>query len=275
MVCNPCGRVLNYKEEVTMHLLINTDSTKLHLNSIHTVCMDPPYNSTQNPWDKEFIDCIQLVIDWNISDTNIVTTSDMRYAASLISKHPQLFSHDLVWEKTVGSGQLNIKNRPLRMHENILVFKIGKPGYNRLKTPGEPYRINRKILTKQCYGEQRQNERVNDGERDAKTILKVRNPRIKGGHPTQKPVELFQILCDMYNPAEGIIVDPFCGSGTILDVVNHTTIGVEKDDGYYQSARASREGRICEVTPELIAYFEQFIPNLEGLEYTMFIPKGA
>jgi site-specific DNA-methyltransferase (adenine-specific) len=186
-----------------------------------------------------------------------------------------MFAYDMVWAKTVGSGQLNIKRRPLRTHENILVFKIGKPSYNRIFTEGEPYRISRKIKTKQCYGKQEDNIKENTGVRDTTSVWPISNPRIKGGHPTQKPVALFQKICDIYNQQNGVVLDMFCGSGTILDVVGHTTIGVEVSDEYYRLAVSRRANRVCEKTPERVSFFKNFVPNLEDCEYTIFDPKSS
>ena len=41
-----------------------------------------------------------------------------------------MFKYEWIWAKTIGSGQLNARRQPLRMHESILVF-YKKPGtYN-------------------------------------------------------------------------------------------------------------------------------------------------
>lgn len=34
----------------------------------------------------------------------------------------KMFKYDLIWEKTINSGQLNVNKMSLRSHENILVF---------------------------------------------------------------------------------------------------------------------------------------------------------
>jgi site-specific DNA-methyltransferase (adenine-specific) len=36
----------------------------------------------------------------------------------------------------------------------------------------------------------------------------------KNKHPTVKPVDLLQYLCRLITPPKGIILDPFCGSGS-------------------------------------------------------------
>ena len=36
-----------------------------------------------------------------------------------------MFKYDWIWEKDQGSNFLNVKNEPLKKHENILVFSKG------------------------------------------------------------------------------------------------------------------------------------------------------
>lgn len=252
-----------------MPLLINADFKDVSVVGAGAVITDPPYGSTQNIWDTEPIDFIQWAIGATVADASVVTTSDMRFAAFILSRYPNLFSHDLVWAKTVGSGQLNINRRPLRTHENILVFNKGKGFYRRVKEEGEPYTIHRNVKGEDCYGKQREHTAEVVG-RDRKTVVTVKNPRIKNGHPTQKPLALWQWLCDSYG--RGAVVDPFAGSGVILDVAGFTTIGVEKSDEYYRAARDSRKDRIVEGEPP--AEFLELIPNLKDFEYTVFSPAG-
>jgi site-specific DNA-methyltransferase (adenine-specific) len=185
------------------------------------ILTDPPYGTTQNKWDTP---ADTLITDWLPNNLGLVTTADIKYAVKIIDSN---FSHDLIWQKTIGSGQLNINHRPLKTHELVLIFKGTRYVYNRLKTIGTPYKLTRNIETQDCYGDQVSHVVENTGERDQTTILRVSNPRKKAGHPTQKPIELFQKLVDMYSDKDDVILDPFAGSGTILDV-NRNVVAIEK-----------------------------------------------
>ena len=258
-----------------MHLLIHSDYTSVEFSSVGCVLTDPPYALTRNSWDGEAaLDFIEELWPCLEDDSSIVTTADMKYAAMLLARYSDAFSHDLVWKKTIGSGQMNIKRRPLRLHEHVLVFNKGKGHYNRIKTPGNAYKVRRDIKTEDCYGRQAPNECVNVGERDATTVVEVANPRVRGGHPTQKPLLLFQKMCDIYSDSADVVLDPFCGSVVILDVTNRVSIGVERDAEYYRVAADVRRDRIVEAEPSVRAEFQKYIPNLPNLEYTIFSTKS-
>jgi site-specific DNA-methyltransferase (adenine-specific) len=72
-----------------------------------------------------------------------------------------------------------------------------------------------------------------------------RNKGLKGlegnTHPTVKPIKLMQYLVKLITPPNGIVLDPFCGSGTTgvackLDGFNF--VGIEQDPEYSKIAKA-------------------------------------
>lgn len=77
------------------------------------------------------------------------------------------------------------------------------------------------------------------------------NPRIttrKNHHPTVKPTDLMRYLCRMITPPNGVVLDPFMGSGStgkaaILE--GFRFVGIELDQQYIQIAN----GRISAVMP--------------------------
>ena len=72
-----------------------------------------------------------------------------------------------------------------------------------------------------------------------KSVLEVANPKNKK-HPTEKPVELMEILIENSSEQSGTVLDPFMGSGStgVACVnTNRNFIGMELDDGYFEIAK--------------------------------------
>jgi len=58
-------------------------------------------------------------------------------------------------------------------------------------------------------------------------------------HPTQKPIEALEPLIDAFCPPGGIVMDPFCGSGSTLLAAHNMGrryIGVELDQAHHRTA---------------------------------------
>lgn len=75
-----------------------------------------------------------------------------------------------------------------------------------------------------------------------------RNAPTHNHHPTVKPLELMQWLCRLVTPKGGIVLDPFCGSGTTGRAAvaeGFSFVGIELDPEYAAIARA----RIADYAP--------------------------
>ena len=212
-------------------------------NSVNAILTDPPYGTTKNKWDNAF----DIAKWWQAcervitKDGAIVFTAAQPFSSQMVVSNPKWFKYEWVWSKTIGSGQLNIHHRPLNSHEVILVFSPSVAKYNPQMTAGSPYKISRK--TKQWdgrgYNSQKDHTKENTGERYPKSVLHIPNPRIKGGHPTQKPLELFEYLVRTYTNEGDVVLDPFMGSGTTgvaCKNLNREFIGIEQDTRYYEMA---------------------------------------
>jgi adenine-specific DNA-methyltransferase len=60
-------------------------------------------------------------------------------------------------------------------------------------------------------------------------------------HPTQKPVEVLEPLVRTYCPVGGLVLDPFCGSGSTLvaaQLCDRRSIGIELDVAHAAHVRA-------------------------------------
>ena len=75
-------------------------------------------------------------------------------------------------------------------------------------------------------------------------MFKDRNPQKQNFHPTVKPTDLMRYLCRLVTPPNGVVLDPFTGSGStgkaaVLEGFNF--IGVEQSEEYIKIAQARIE----------------------------------
>jgi site-specific DNA-methyltransferase (adenine-specific) len=210
---------------------------------VDMVFCDLPYGTTQNKWDC-IIPLESLWEQYNriVKDNGaIVLTASQPFTSKLIMSNPKNFKFEWIWKKTVGSGQLNIKRQPLKVHESVVVFYKKPPVYNEIKTKGDPYVMNRKAAEFEdtSYGKQKNVVKNNDGFRYAKSIIEIANPRVKGGHPTQKPVALCEYFIKTYSNPGDLILDNCMGSGTTGVACLNTGrrfVGIENDEQYFKMA---------------------------------------
>jgi site-specific DNA-methyltransferase (adenine-specific) len=209
-------------------------------SSIDMILADLPYGTTRNKWDavipfdemwKEY----ERIIKPNGA---IVLTSAQSFTSALVMSNPKLFKYEWIWSKTIGSGQLNAHKQPLRTHESVLVFYKSPPVYNPQMSEGKPYHAKRKATYEgPGYNQQKPSETKNEGLRLPKSVLDVPNPRIKGGHPTQKPLALMEYLIRTYTNEGELVLDNVVGSGTTAVAVINTHrhfVALEKDAVFYQ-----------------------------------------
>lgn len=221
------------------------------------VITDPPYGTTALDFD-------QTPIDWAAwwaeihrvtKETGVIVcfAADL-FTVDLIQSNRKNYRYRLVWEKTVATGHLDANVRPMRGHEDVLIFARRRKGgtYNPQKTPGEPYKFSHSNHSRHQFGEQKGAERVNEtGDRHPTTVIKFANPNNNNQHPTQKPEDLLFWLVSSYTNPGDKVLDPFTGSGTtgVACVALHREfVGIELDPTYFQIA----EKRIANAQPALL-----------------------
>ena len=74
----------------------------------------------------------------------------------------------------------------------------------------------------------------------AKPSKKDRDDGCENNHPTVKPTELMRYLCRLVTPPGGVVLDPFCGSGStgrgaVLE--GRSFVGIDLDAAYVEIAR--------------------------------------
>lgn len=146
--------------------------------SIDLILCDPPYAITANKWDKPLdLDKMFKEYDRIIKDNGaIVVFGNQPFTTDLINAYRKNFRYSLVWDKNQGTDFFNCNKKPLKSHEDILIFYKSKPTYNPQKEEGKPYSNNGKGKVS-TVGDDAKFERravTNlDGKRFPKSVIKV------------------------------------------------------------------------------------------------------
>lgn len=208
--------------------------------SIDMILADLPYGTTQNKWDSIIpLDKLWAQYERIIKGCGaIVLTAAYPFNSALMQSNPKMFKYDLIWDKTMVTGHLNAKKMPLRRHEDILVFYKRPPTYNPQMTKGQPY-TSFTGSDGGNYGNFSRVLTVNEGDRHPVSIISIPQQRHSGGHPTQKPVALFEYLIKTYTNEGETVLDNCIGSGTTAIAAintNRNFIGIEQEKEYVDIA---------------------------------------
>lgn len=235
----------------------------LPAGSVDLICADLPYGTTSMEWDK----VLPMPLVWAQYERLlkpggcVVLFGSQPFTSHLILSNLPWFKYELVWDKNKCGSPGLAKIRPMKTHENILVFAPGVTRYNPQMEVGEPY--SRKApKSVRCnnhgYGFSNENGVENEGTRYPKSVLNISRDfsAQQQVHPTQKPVPLLQWLVATYSNPGDTVLDNAMGSGptgVAALSLGRKFIGIEKDTddkgnplGYMDIARA----RIGAVTGE-------------------------
>ena len=215
--------------------------------SVDMILADLPYGTTACKWDT----IIPFEPLWEqykrvIKDNGaIVLTASQPFTSALVMSNPKMFKYEWVWQKTMAGNFFNANKEPMKKHENILVFYKKPPQYNPQMSYGKPY--SEKKERKRYYGAFARDKTtskkptINKGTRYPSTVQLFSNGNNKNnGHPTQKPVALFEYLIKTYTNEGETVLDNCMGSGTTgvaCKNLNRKFIGIEKDETYFKIAQ--------------------------------------
>ena len=217
--------------------------------SIDMILCDLPYGTTKNKWDS----VIPLNKLWKqyeriIKDNGaIVLFSQMPFSAELVHSNLKLFKYEWIWQKDNGTGFLNAKKMPLKIHENILVFYKKLPLYNpQMRTGFKPYKCKQGRHSTNYGAYEQGHITESNGERYPIDIIEFKKD--SGLHPTQKPVALLEYLIKTYTNEGETVLDNCMGSGStgVACVnTNRNFIGYELDEKYFEIAEKRINEAMC------------------------------
>tara|TARA_R100000951_G_scaffold22202_1_gene18434 strand:- start:135 stop:887 length:753 start_codon:yes stop_codon:yes gene_type:complete len=205
--------------------------------SVDMILTDPPYGTTACKWDsiiplEPMWDQLKRIIKPNGA---IVMTASQPFTTTLIASNMKMFKYCWVWQKSLKVGFQNANRRPLKNHEDIVVF--GGSAYN-----PQGLKIHNKTNKRSSVGEFSSN--VNTQKYTQKytnypcSVIDFKSE--VGLHPTQKPVALMEYLIKTYTNENETVLDFTMGSGTTgvaAKNLNRKFIGIELDQNYFNIAK--------------------------------------
>lgn len=212
------------------------------------IVADPPYGDTALAWDK-------IVRGWErVAHSRLKPTGSMWIFGSLrhfMATHRAIRAaglrivQEIVWEKHQGSGFLADRFR--RVHElAVQVIRTDAAWadvFNEVQTtPDAVAKVIRRKHRPTHMGGKAETTFVSEdgGPRLMRSVIYARSCHGRAIHPTEKPVDLLEILIRTSCPPGGLVGDFFAGSGAAGDAAamcGRRYVGCEIDPDYIAAAR--------------------------------------
>lgn len=177
----------------------------------------------------------------------VVLTGSQPFTSKLVMSNLEWFKYEWIWEKSKASDFINANHRPMKKHENVIVFSSGNaaPGCDdsMIYNPqglviDDNIRTRKGTLGISRDRESQQGLYISLGSNYPTSLVKASNES-NAQHPTQKPVALFAYLIRTYTNAGDIIMDNTMGSGTTLVAAQNEgrrAIGIDISEDYCKIA---------------------------------------
>jgi len=225
----------------TRHTLMEGDClekmNELEPQSIDCIINDPPYECTSNKWDKvldleKMWECYLRVLTPNgtvIMFACSDTTDDPLLPRLMMSRPKGWKFYTLVFQKANHSNPMLKDIRPLRVHEDIIVFYRGTHTYN-------PQMWEK---THRHQGNIKNQGNKEKALRCPISILPVFPREMNSANPTAKPVKTMEWLVKTYTDEYDTVLDNTMGSGTTGVACANTHrnfVGIEIGDEMFKYA---------------------------------------
>jgi DNA modification methylase len=213
--------------------------------SVDCLLTDPPYATTGINWDKP--------VDWKAYWKEVervckpgavmLLFASGKFVPVAINSNLANYRYELIWEKFNAVGHLDANRRPMRSHEQMLIFcqRWKSSTYNPQKIAGKPHKIGGNKKKPVHYkGKSKPTPESVTNLYHPRSVLKFESK--VGGvsrHPTAKPLELVTWLVKSFSNPGDVVLDTFCGSGTTLAatlLTNRRGIGCEIGEDYFNNA---------------------------------------
>lgn len=239
-----CGKL----EEVLPQLAVKNEE-----NWADLVLSDPPYGTTACRWDSIIDIPTMFELAWQAvrNYAPVVLTASQPFTSILGASCPKYLKYAWVWEKNRSTGHVHAKNKPMKKHEDILVFSQGNTlhaGQSDRRMPYYPQGLTEmpkgtKRRTVHDAGDnavmgKRKSHKLTDYTHTGypTSILKFGiEMNAERFHPAQKPIGLFVYLISTYSQPGQIVLDFCAGSGTTAiaaELTGRKWVCVEKEEEF-------------------------------------------
>ena len=156
---------------------------------------------------------------------------------------------DIIWSKPNSMPQ-SVKDRPTVDYDHIFLLTKNQKyyyDYEAVKEPASPKHYNRYkseffVGSKESQGANRPNKKSNTGgklnvleTRNLRSVWTISTANYKGAHTAVFPTKLVETCIRAGSPTGGVVLDPFCGSGTTGEVavsLGRKFVGIELNEDY-------------------------------------------
>lgn len=236
--------------------------------AIDMILCDLPYGTTACSWDVIIpFDKLWEQYERIIKDNGaIVLTASQPFTSALVMSNKKMFKYSWIWVKSKAGEFFNAKLKPMKIHEDVLVFSKGKTSNgnqnNMLYFPQNLIKDN-KVVKGNCKGGIRDEHKFYRHSHKEKLFKEFTNyptsilkfdSESETIHGTQKPVFLFEYLIKTYTDEGDLVLDNCIGSGTTAIAAlntNRNYIGIEKDETYYNVASDRISKHVVELNTNL------------------------
>lgn len=211
-------------------------------HSIDMILCDPPYNTTPCHWDK----MLSFKLLWEQytriikNNGNILLFGQEPFSSYVRLSNMDWYKYDWYWEKERLTNVFQVKRRPGKTVENIMVFHNGGVYYP-IKVPHTGKLVTNRIGKNGSWSitQAGKNPKTkplpyrDDRSRHPTQVLRIyRENNHKTVYPTQKPVPLLEYLIKTYTLEGETVLDNTMGSGSTGVAcinTNRNFIGMELD----------------------------------------------
>lgn len=227
-------------------------------DSVDLILADLPYGTTgltidhPLPLDAVFAEYRRIL---KKPTGNIVLFGSQPFTTDLVNAAPDLFRYSLIWEKDKATEFFHAASKPLKKHEDILVFSYGvnisgkrtklRATYN--PQGALPVRRKSKGASEVAYLKGavrglplgREYNGLTNCPTDILSFAKEAGPKGVKRHPFAKPVALLEYLIRTYSNGGEVVLDNTMGGGSTCVAAMQTErrcIGIEKEREWFDFA---------------------------------------